>query len=85
MKHLIDQRTKDFCSIIKFPFDFCRKYSILEFETKFVIIRHELNEIYKFQNRQADFNCQNFADSQGIDFHYECTICHCKEIFAADK
>ena len=46
VKRLIDHRTKVFCSIIKFSFDF----SNLDFETKFVQIRYELIEIHQFQN-----------------------------------
>ena len=47
VKSLIDHRTKDFCSIIKFSFDF---NSNLDFETKFAQMRYELTKIHKFES-----------------------------------
>ena len=74
VKRLIDDRTKGFCSIVKFAFDFCRKDPNLDFETKFAQIQHELTEILQFQKQQVDFNFQIFADFGGINFHYAGTL-----------
>ena len=49
VKRSIDNRTKRFRSIIKMSFDFYRKDSNLDFETKFAQIRPELTEIHQFQ------------------------------------
>ena len=49
-KCLIDHRTKGFCSIMNFSFDFNRKHSNVDFETKLAKIRYELTEINQFQN-----------------------------------
>ena len=74
VKCLFDHRTKCLCSIIKFSFDSNKKHSDLDFETKFTQFQHKLTDISQLQNWQVDFNLKNFADSQGIDFHYACTL-----------
>ena len=50
LERLIDHRAKGFLLIISFSFDVNRKYSNLDFKTKFVQIRYELTEIRQFQN-----------------------------------
>ena len=74
VKRLIDQRTKGFCTIVKFYFDFNRKHSNLDFETKLVQMWYELIEIHQCQNWQVDFNLQNFAGFWGIDFDNAYTL-----------
>ena len=75
-KRLIDHRTKGLCPIINFSFNFNRKHSHLDFETKFAQIRYELTEKLTswFENWQDDCNFQNFADFRGIDFYNACVL-----------
>ena len=73
-KRFIDHRTKGFCSIINFSLDFNRKYSNLDFETKFAQILYEMTEIRQFQNCQVNFNFQNSTDFRGIDFYNACAL-----------
>ena len=50
VKCLIDNRTKGFCLIINFSFNFNRRRLELDFETKFFQIRYKLTKINQFQN-----------------------------------
>ena len=49
VKRLIGHKAKGFCSNINVSFDFCRKASDVNFETKFAQIRHELIKIHRFK------------------------------------
>ena len=87
VKRLIDNRTKGFCSIINFSFDLNRKYSNLDFETKFAQIRYELTDIHQFQNDKliSTFRILPIFGILIFTMHFHQIICHCEEIFAEDK
>ena len=86
-KRFTDHRTKGFCLIIKFSFDFKRKRSNLDFETTFAQFRFELIEIHQFQNCQVGFHFQDFATFVVLIFtmHVHWIICNNEEISAEYK